>query len=1035
VSGLEIGSEVGGYRVDDAAGRGGMGVVYRATDLRLKRTVAIKVIAAELASDRDFRERFSRETEIAAQIEHPHVIPLYGAGETDTGQLYLVMRYIEGINMAELIGQYGRLDERLSAQLVSQIASALDAAHVQGLVHRDIKPANVLIAGGPGEYHAYLTDFGLAKQAKSTTGLTAHGMMVGTIDYMAPEQADGSAIDLRADVYALGCVLFESLAGRPPYDGPTDVAKLVAKVSEPPPLVSQTVAGVSPEFDAIIAHALARDPDERYRSAGELGRAALAAAGRRADTVVPREIGVGSVLADCLLEEVAGEGGMAVVYRATQTKLGRTVALKVMHRDVAGDPGFRARFERETRVAASIDHPNVVPIYWAGESDGQLYIVMRFVGGRTLKQVVIDEGRLQPERAVAAIEQIAAALGAAHERGLVHRDVKPGNVLIEESTGRVYLSDFGLAKTLDDSDITGSGELLGTTRYIAPERNRGGPDDLRGDIYSLGCLLWDLLGGIDRPGLDRVPGVPETLRAVVDRATALEPSARYASAEEMAAAARVTLREPPPSPEAAAPTVLRGPALAAAEVGRQRREPFEPEGLSSGLAERVAGLCAAVLDWLEPGDPARAELEHELAELGQPLRVAVVGPPGSGRSSLVDALLGSTVARGDALAGVDLSFGFGTPERVEMTLADGQVVRRGLQPDGSLPGDLVPAGAEVTSARVWLPVQTLRTLTLVDARAREGAPREADAFLFLCPYPQAVEAADALFALGTRGSAVNTAAVLTHVESLPAEDAAAAATRLAETLGPRCAAVVPCDARLAESVNCGSVDAGDLELLGRLAAVDGSARAALLDSEAAFRAADAPLSEPERERLLLVIGLEGVRTALPLLDTGRVTLVTLVRALRARSGVEAVARELDGFHLRADVLKAGRSLARLEALSYSQPQLAFLRDRVETLRLDPDMHVLDLLAAFDRCANGEVELPSELMAELTRLITARTPAQRLGLEDGASDDDERAAARTALRGWKMYENGSQAAPSSRRVARVVARSYEFLATRGLEPPT
>ena len=167
--------------------------------------------------------------------------------------------------------------------------------------------------------------------------------MVGTIDYMAPEQADGSPVDLRTDVYALGCVLFEALAGRPPYTGATDVAKLVAKMSEPPPLVSQMVEGVSAEFDAIIAHALQRDPEERYRSAGELGRAALAAAGRRAaDTIVPREIGVGSVLADCLIEEIAGEGGMATVYRATQIKLGRTVALKVMARSVAGDPAFRA---------------------------------------------------------------------------------------------------------------------------------------------------------------------------------------------------------------------------------------------------------------------------------------------------------------------------------------------------------------------------------------------------------------------------------------------------------------------------------------------------------------------------------------------------------------------------------------------------------------------------------------------------------------------------------------------------------------------
>ncbi len=1063
MAGLQIGQVVGGYRIDTPAGRGGMGVVYRATDLRLKRTVAIKVIAAELASDRDFRERFGRETEIAAQIEHPHVIPLYGAGETEDGQLYIVMRYIEGINMAELITQRGRLEPRLAAQLVSQIASALDAAHVQGLVHRDIKPANVLIAGQGGEYHAYLTDFGLAKRAKSTTGLTARGMMVGTIDYMAPEQADGSPVDLRSDVYALGCVLFEALAGHPPYTGATDVAKLVAKVSEPPPLVSQAVAGVSAEFDAIIARALARAPDDRYRSAGELGRAALAAAGRRAETIVPREIGIGSVLADCLIEEVAGEGGMATVYRATQVKLGRTVALKVMARDVAGDASFRARFERETRVAASIDHPNVVPIYWAGDSDGQLYIVMRFVQGSNLKQVVLNEGRLDPERAVATIEQIAAALGAAHQRGLVHRDVKPGNVLIEESTGRVYLTDFGLAKTLDD-DITGEGELLGTTRYIAPERSRGvGHDDLRGDIYSLGCLLWDLLGGIDRVNLEQVPGVSPALRAVVTRATELEPSARYGSAEELATAARAALRGPGAMWPEAAPTVLRAGAVGAGGgslAPHERREPFEPEGLSSGLADRVAALCSAVLEWLEPDDEARADLEGEIEQLAEPLRVAVVGPAGAGRSSLVNALLGSRVARGGdpALAGADVSFAYGTPERVEVLLGGGDTVTRGLQPDGTLPDELVPPSSEVAAVRVWLPVQTLRTLTLIDSRATpapgEGArggtasALEADAFLFAWPCDPAAEPEAARAGLdaalgGARASAVNAAAVLTHVDELevvePAEvDAtvgasAVEAERLAQALGPRVAAVVPCDAQMAEDANGHAIDAGDVELIKRLAGVGAGEREPELESPEAFVGADGPLDGQERERLLLAMDLRGVRVALALADAGQLTVVGLVRRLRELSGIERVDRELDGFHLRADVLKAGRSLVRLEALSYRWPQLAFLRDRVETLRQDPQMHVLDLLAAFDRCAAGEAEIPGDLMDELTRLVTARTPAQRLGLGDDADPDDLRTAARSALRAWKIYENGSQAPPSGRRVARVVSRSYEILATEGLVP--
>ena len=209
----------------------------------------------------------------------------------------------------------------------------------------------------------------------------------------------------------------------------------------------------------------------------------------------------------------------------------------------------------------------------------------------------------------------------------------------------------------------------------------------------------------------------------------------------------------------------------------------------------------------------------------------------------------------------------------------------------------------------------------------------------------------------------------------------------------------------------------------------------MLASAEAFAAGATPLSPEERERLLLLIGPAGIDAALTLVDAGPLTVVALLRRLRELSGIERVARELDGFHLRADVLKAGRALAWLDSLSYRWPQLAFLRDRVESLRLDPDMHVLDLMAAFDRCAAGETELPAELMDELQRLVTARTPAQRLGLpaDSTPDEDDLRAAARSALRAWKIYENGSQAPPSSRRVARVVARSYEIMATRGLTP--
>ena len=184
---LSPGDVFGGYRIEAVAGRGGMGVVYRAVQLDLGRPVALKLIAADRAADPDFRERFQRESRMAAAIDHPNVVPVHGAGEED-GQLYLVMRYVRGTDLHALIKREGPLAPERAAAIVAQVASALDAAHAAGLVHRDVKPANVLLGGSGREEHAYLSDFGLTRLLASETQLTETGQWMGTIDFSAPEQ-------------------------------------------------------------------------------------------------------------------------------------------------------------------------------------------------------------------------------------------------------------------------------------------------------------------------------------------------------------------------------------------------------------------------------------------------------------------------------------------------------------------------------------------------------------------------------------------------------------------------------------------------------------------------------------------------------------------------------------------------------------------------------------------------------------------------------------------------------------------------------
>ena len=269
---LETGSTFGAYKIEGLIGRGGMGVVYEATQLSLNRKVAVKVLSFTLADDSSFRERFRREQRVMAAFEHPNVCPIYEAGEVD-GRLYLVMRLVRGPTLKDLIVAR-ELDPGRTAQIIAQTADALDTAHEAGLIHRDIKPQNVLI---DERDHAYLADFGLAVTS-SEIGITQTGQFVGTIDYVSPEQIRGEPATAMADVYALGCVLYEALTGVVPYPRPTDAAVLYAHLSDPPPVPSREQPSLSPAFDAIVARALAKDPHTRYPTAGSLAEAVLAAA-------------------------------------------------------------------------------------------------------------------------------------------------------------------------------------------------------------------------------------------------------------------------------------------------------------------------------------------------------------------------------------------------------------------------------------------------------------------------------------------------------------------------------------------------------------------------------------------------------------------------------------------------------------------------------------------------------------------------------------------------------------------------------------
>jgi serine/threonine-protein kinase len=372
-----LGTVIAGYRIEERIGRGGMGVVYRAEHLNLRRRAAIKIIAPDLAESSGFRERFTREARIAAALQHPNIVTVYDAGEVE-GLLYLAMQYIEGQDLAAVLRRDGRLRPYRAIDVCRQIAAALDAAHAMGLIHRDVKPANVLIEGRT----AFLTDFGLTKRLEGTrTQITRAGDVVGTIHYVAPEQIEGAQVSARTDVYSLGCLLFHCLAGQVPFARDTDVAVIYAHLSEDPPRLSSLRPELPAGLDGVIAKALDKSADRRFPSCGDMiaaARGVVDLAGPLADTSPPRareSTGASSLIAG---EQVEGMRDAAAAARRARVLLaGVDANTRAIAKVALGDrvdvqevaAGSTLERARETR-------PDLVIVDW-GAGDGELVRALR----------------------------------------------------------------------------------------------------------------------------------------------------------------------------------------------------------------------------------------------------------------------------------------------------------------------------------------------------------------------------------------------------------------------------------------------------------------------------------------------------------------------------------------------------------------------------------------------------------------------------------------------------------------------------------
>jgi WD40 repeat protein/tRNA A-37 threonylcarbamoyl transferase component Bud32 len=332
-----VGTELAGYRIESLLGWGGMSVVYLAEDLRLKRRVALKLLAPSLAEDESFRDRFLRESELAASIDHPNIVPIYEAG-TAEDLLFIAMRYVEGRDLKERL-HHGCLDPRDATGIVAQVASALDAAHARGLVHRDVKPSNVLLDTGArpdGSDHVYLADFGLTRRVSDESGAGDDGHLMGTTDYVAPEQIAGEETDGRADVYSLGCVLYECLVGQPPFRRDSELAVVFAHLETEPPAPSAHRPGLPAALDAVVARALAKEPEQRYSSCRELARAALTVAVEEASRQ----------LVDVASRAAAGKSGLSKIEAELAGKVTDLQLVREQERALSG-PATPARVASE----------------------------------------------------------------------------------------------------------------------------------------------------------------------------------------------------------------------------------------------------------------------------------------------------------------------------------------------------------------------------------------------------------------------------------------------------------------------------------------------------------------------------------------------------------------------------------------------------------------------------------------------------------------------------------------------------------------
>ncbi|HEV1284021.1 MAG TPA: protein kinase [Bryobacteraceae bacterium] len=482
------------YRIVRELGRGGFGVVYLAYDERLhQKPVVVKFLTTVAPRDEWFQKKFQDEVKALARIDHPGVVAILDAGQTPTGDPFIVMQYVEGVTLRSLL-ESGLMERKRVGLIVQQIGQALAAAHSRGVLHRDLKPANIMVQPSTGNEIVRLIDFGIASIRDAGVESAVSTRIAGSIAYMAPEQFGGHP-SAASDIFAMAVIACELLGGRVS-TGSLAGSRLEKMLEARPDVPSEAIA--------ILRKALSAEASERFQDAGLFGDQ-LAAALRGASATGLRDsqaLEEGTLLgARYRIKREIGRGGFGVVYLAADVQLhDKPVVVKILLATAGEDTWRRKKFQGEIEALSRINHPGIVQVSDAGESsDGRPYMVTEYVDGMPLRSLVRDGG-IDFGQAAAIVREIGSALEAAHECGIWHRDLKPENVIVqnpEERAGlRLKVIDFGIATVARAENLleTTDTRVAGSFRYMAPEQLMGKPE-AASDIYALGIIAYELLIG------------------------------------------------------------------------------------------------------------------------------------------------------------------------------------------------------------------------------------------------------------------------------------------------------------------------------------------------------------------------------------------------------------------------------------------------------------------------------------------------------------------------------------------------------------